>query len=509
MEDTILLFINGIHAVMSFKMIGWMLLGTALGLLVGAIPGFTSSMATGLLLPMTFGMQSDVAMVFLISVYIAAIYGGSITAILLNTPGTPESSATSFDGYELTQKGKGCEAMGIAFCASAIGGLISYTVMFFVMKPMAMLALKFGPPEMFLIAVMGISVLAMLTTGSMAKTVAAGFFGLLLGTIGIVPTGEWRATFGSMFLAEGVQVVPAIIGFFAFSEIFDMVDRENVIRSSRNIVYSVRKIFSGMPMALRHPLLLLKSAVIGIFIGAIPAAGASVAAFVSYGEAKRTAKHPEQFGQGAVEGVVAPESANNASTGGALITTLALGVPGSSTCAVLLGAMMIQGLHPGPQLLRDQLPMVYTIIAAAVISQLIMVVMAVLLGYSFTFLLKVSTKVLAPALIFFCIAGAYAVRNAAFDVYLMFAFGILGWFMKRQGYSLPAVVLGIVLGSIADNELMRTYALYGSGTVTSFFTRPLSLIILAFMVLCLVHKITSDRRIRKLRATNRTQQGGV
>jgi putative tricarboxylic transport membrane protein len=372
--------------------------------------------------------------------------------------------------------------------------------MFFVMKPMALLALKFGPAEMFLIAMMGISVLAMLSTGSMAKTFVAGFFGLLLGTMGIVPTGEWRATFGSLYLAEGVQVVPAIVGFFALSEILSMVDRENVIRSGENIKYSIRRIFKGMPEAIKYPATLLKSSLIGIIIGAIPAAGATVAAFVGYGEAKRSSKNGKLFGTGHPEGIVAPETANNASTGGALITTLALGVPGSSACAVLLGAMMIQGLQPGPSLLREQLPMVYVIIAAAIFSQAIMIFMAAVLGYSFTFLLKISTKILAPALMFFCIAGSYAVRNAPFDVFLMLGFGVLGWFMKKQGYSLPAVVLGIVLGGIADNELMRTYALFGNGVLFAFFTRPLCVAILIFLGVCLMHKIITDRRMKKNKA---------
>jgi putative tricarboxylic transport membrane protein len=495
MHDTLSLFTEGCKTIFALEPIFWIILGTALGLLVGAIPGFTSSMATGLLLPVTFAMDSLTALIFLISVYISAIYGGSITAILLNTPGTPESSATSFDGYEMTQKGMGCEAMGIAFCSSAIGGLISYTVMFFVMKPLADFALRFGPPEMFLIAMMGISVLAALSTESPAKTLLAGFFGLLLGTMGIIPTGEWRATFGCLFLADGIQVVPAIIGFFAFSEILSMVSRENVIKTGERVQYSIKRIFAGMPMALKYPVTILRSSIIGIIIGAIPAAGASVAAFVGYGEAKRASKDPESFGRGNPEGVAAPEAANNASTGGALITTLALGIPGSSTCAVLLGAMMIQGLRPGPQILREQLPLVYAIIAAAILSQAIMIFMSVYLGYSFTFLLRISTKILAPMLIFFCIVGSFAVRNAAFDVWLMFAFGILGWFMKRFDYSLPAVVLGIVLGGIADNELIRTYALFGNSTLLAFIQRPLSLVILAFIVLGLVHRFIRKKPI--------------
>ncbi len=495
--ETLNLFLNGCAAIFSWTSFPWIILGTLLGLLVGAVPGFTSSMATGLLLPVTFAMQPVNAMLFLISVYISAIYGGSITAILLNTPGTPESSATTFDGYEMTQKGLGNQALGLSFCSSAIGGLVSYTAMLFMMRPFALFALKFGPPEMFLIALLGISVLAVMAAGSPAKVLISGLFGLLLGTIGVVPTGEWRATFGSLYLTEGVQIVPAIVGFFALSEILNMASRENIVKSGIRFQCSVRQIISGMFMALKYPRTLIRSSCWGFLIGAIPAAGAAVAAFVGYGEAKRVSKTPELFGTGCPEGVVAPETANNASTGGALVTTLALGVPGSSTCAVLIGALMIHGLRPGPQLLREQMPLIFIIIAAAIIAQAIMLVMSVLMGYSITHMMNVSTKILAPCLVFFCIVGSFAVRSAAFDVWIMFVFGIIGWFMRKNDYSLAAVVLGVVLGAIADNELIRTYTIFGSDTLLCFFRRPLSLVILGFILLGFIHRQYTRHKLKK------------
>lgn len=495
--DTIDLFLSGCVTVFSITSFSWIIIGTMLGLLVGAVPGFTSSMATGLLLPITFAMQPVNAMLFLISVYISAIYGGSITAILLNTPGTPESSATTFDGYEMTQKGLGNIALGVSFCSSAIGGLISYTAMLFMMKPFALLALKFGPPEMFLIALLGISVLAVMATGSPAKVLISGLFGLLLGTIGVVPTGEWRATFGSLYLTDGIQVVPAIVGFFALSEVLNMAARDSVVKSGLKFQCSVKQIIAGMVAALKYPRTIIRSSFWGFLIGAIPAAGAAVAAFVGYGEAKRLSKTPELFGTGFTEGVVAPEAANNASTGGALVTTLALGVPGSSTCAVLIGALMIHGLRPGPQLLREQMPLIYTIIAAAIIAQLIMIVMSVAMGYTFSHMMNVSTKILAPCLVFFCVVGAFAVRSAPFDVWIMFVFGLMGWFMRKNDYSLAAVVLGVVLGAIADNELIRTYTIFGSDTLFCFFKRPLSLVILSFILLGYIHREYTKYKAKK------------
>ena len=495
--EAITLFLNGCGTVFSLTSFSWIIFGTMLGLLVGAVPGFTSSMATGLLLPITFAMEPVYAMIFLISVYISAIYGGSITAILLNTPGTPESSATTFDGYELTQKGMGNEALGVAFFSSAMGGLMSYTAMLFMMTPFAKLALKFGPPEMFLIALLGVSVLAVMATTSPAKVLISGLFGLLLGTMGVVPTGEWRATFGSLYLTDGIQVVPAIVGFFAMSEVFNMAARDNIIKSGFKFQCSIKAIIRGMFMAMKYPKTIFRSAFLGFIIGIIPAAGASVAAFVGYGEAKRLSKTPELFGTGTPEGVCAPETANNASTGGDLITTFALGVPGSSTCAVLMGALMIQGLRPGPQLLREQMPLIYTIIAAAIIAQAIMIVMSVAMGYTFTHMMNVSTKILAPCLIFFCIVGAFAVRSAPFDVWIMLAFGVMGWFMRRSGYSLAAAVLGVVLGAIADNELIRTYTIFGSDTPFCFFNRPLSLVILGFILLGFFHREYTKRKANK------------
>lgn len=487
MQEVIELSIGGLLSLLTWSSLLWMVAGTALGIIVGVIPGFSSSMAIGILLPVTFVLSPQQALIFLISVYIATIYGGSITAIILNTPGAPESSATVFDGYPMTQQGKGSEALGIAFGSSLVGGLLSYTMMLFLMIPIAWFSLKVGPPEMFLIALLGISVLASLAKESPVKTLLVGFFGLLIGTIGIVPTGEWRATFDSMYLAEGVQIVPAIIGFFALSEIFTMIERQFVMKSGKVKSGNLFGMLKGLLTSLKHPFTTLKSSIIGSIIGAIPAAGSTVAAFTSYGEAKRSSSTPEKFGKGHPEGIIAAESANNASTGGALTTTFALGVPGSATTAVLMGALLMQGLQPGPELVRDQMPLVYTLIIACIVSQLLMLFMSITVCYSFTSLLKVPTIVLAPTLAVFCMAGTFAVRNALFDIFIMILFGVIGWLMKRYGFPVEAIVLGIVLGGIADNELIRTYMRFGDEFIFMFFQRPISLILIIIIVLGIVY----------------------
>lgn len=451
-------------------------------------------MACGILLPITFFLDSYSAMCFLVSVYIAAIYGGSITAIVLNAPGTPESTATTFDGYRLTQNGMASEALGTAIGSSFFGGLTSYVVMLFCMLPVAKFALKFGPSEMFLLALFGIVILISIGRGKMRKTAMAGAFGLLIGTIGITPLGEWRATFGSVYLAEGVQIVPAIIGMFALSEMFDMCSRKYVVDSEKPEKQSLGRMLKALFNCFRYPVTTIRSAILGTIIGAIPAAGGTLAAFTAYAEAKRASKHPETFGTGEIEGVVAPETANNACTGGALITTLALGIPGSSTCALLMGALMMQGLTPGPQLVTTQIDLVYGLIIACIVSQFLMVIMSMAMAYGSVGLLKIDTKVLVPVISVMCVIGTYAIRKASFDIVIMLVFGVIGWFMKKYDYPPVAMVLGIVLGPIADNQLIRVFSRFEEEWFLSFFTRPISLVLSVIMIVLLVSQLYRETK---------------
>lgn len=497
MSDIPSLVMTGLRDVFQFNIVLWITAGTVLGIIVGAIPGFTSTMACGILLPITFFLAPYEAMCFLVSVYIAAIYGGSITAIVLNAPGTPESTATTFDGYRLTQRGMASEALGTAIGSSFFGGLASYILMLFLMLPIARFALKFGPSEMFLLALFGIVILVSIGRGKMRKTLMAGSLGLLIGTVGITPMGEWRATFGSVFLAEGVPLVPAIIGMFALSEMFDMVDRKYIVDNAKPEKRDLRRMCQALFSCFRYPVTMIRSAVIGTIIGAIPAAGGTLAAFTAYAEAKRSSKKPEEFGNGTIEGVVAPETANNACTGGALITTLALGIPGSSTCALLMGALMMHGLTPGPQLVTGQINLVYGLIVACIVSQILMVAMSLATAYGSVGLLKIDTHILVPVISVMCAIGTYAIRSEAFDVVLMLVFGVVGWFMKKYDYSPVALVLGIVLGPIADNELIRTFERFGKDWFFAFFTRPISLILVVVMVILLANQLCSEYKCFK------------
>lgn len=484
----------GLDAALGLEPLALMMLGTVLGIVVGATPGLSSGMAVAVLLPLTFTMSPLSSMVFLVSIYVSVTYGGAITAILLNTPGAPENTATAFDGYPLTRQGRAAEALGAAIMSSALGGTASYLVMLVAIGGVASVALTFGPAELFLIAIGGVTVLGAVGGASPAKVFASGALGLLVGTIGVVPTGEWRATFGTPFLAEGVPVVPVLIGMFVVSELMLLARRDYVVDADVEVERSLPRIVAAFALPLRHGGNLARSSALGMAVGLIPAAGATLAAFAAYGLARRVSRRPDSFGQGNPSGIVAAESANNACSGGALMTTLVLGVPGSVTTAVLLGALTMQGLQPGPRFLVEQGPLVYGLIAAAIVSQVFMVAAAAVAAYGLSGALAVPTRILVPVLMAFAVLGAFALRSAEFDVWLMLASGAFGYVLKRHGYSPAAVVMGVILAPIADNELVRMFQLYGPDWYLAFFRRPIAAGILAVLVVTLVYAVVRRRR---------------
>lgn len=465
---------NGFLSVLMPVPIFLMVAGTLLGILVGATPGLSSGMAVAILLPLTFTMSPLNGIVFLVSIYIAVTYGGAITAILLNTPGAPENTVTAFDGFALTSQGSSAEALGTAIGASAFGGLLSYIAMLFGIGVVATIALNFGPPEIFLISLAGVAILGVVGSGSVFKTLASGAFGLLVGTIGIVPTGEWRATFNNPFLVEGVQVIPVLIGMFVLSELMVLSTREYIIDEEIESDRSVGRILTALTNPLRRGGTLLRSSTLGMFVGLIPAAGATLASFAAYSLSKKLSRNPAEYGKGSIEGLVSAESANNACSGGAIMTTLVLGVPGSVTTAVLLGALTMHGLQAGPSFVAQQTDLVYGIISAAIVSQVIMIAAAVAAGFLLSGTLSVSSRILIPVILIFSVVGAFALRNSTFDIYLMLGAGGLGYLMKMTGYSPASVVMGVILAPIADNELIRMFQLFGDDWYLAFVTRPLA-----------------------------------
>lgn len=497
------LIINGLKATATINAVFYICAGTLMGLIVGIIPGFQSAMAVAILLPLTLFMGPFESMVFLISIYIADIYGGSITATIINIPGTGASVATTLDGYPMTQKGECARALGIVFGSSFFSGIIAYIFMLFVMLPIARFAIRFGPPELFLLGIWGITMLSSVSSGDMRKTLIAGLFGLAIGSIGVTATGEWRANFGSLYLIEGVNFIPAIIGLYAVSEVISMSERKFIVRDRLPEIPKLSNVLKGLFEPFKNIGVFLRSTIIGTIIGAIPAAGGTIGSLVAYGDARSRDSKPELFGTGYAPGIIAPESANNASTGGALITTFSLGIPGSATTAVLIGALMIQGLRPGPQLLREQIGLVYAIIVAAIIAQIFMLFFSIIIGYKVVGILGIPTQILVPLISVFCMFGTFAIRNAMFDVYLMIAFGLIGWLMKRNGYPPVAIVLGIVLGPMIDSEFIRTITLWPDNWMITIFTRPISIFIFILIAISLITPILKKRNKNKNNITNK------
>ena len=496
-------FWNGAVQLLAWNNLLVMVGGVVFGIICGAIPGFSAAMAVVVVLPLTFSMQPLTAMVLLCSIYVSAVYGGSITAILINTPGTANSAATAFDGYPMTQKGQANKALGISIGGSCVGGLISYFCMLIFMYPIANFAVKFGSAEMFVLAVFGLTIIGGIAEGGFAKAILAGAFGLLISTVGVSPSGSMRGYFHTMWLMDGLPTVPTIIGFFAIVEMFNMLNK-NFIVEGTTVKRSVKEIAKGSVIPFKHPVNTLRSALIGTFIGAVPAAGGTIASFMAYNQAKQTSKNPENFGKGEENGILASETSNNASTGGALMTMFALGIPGSSTTAIMMSALMIQGLTPGPQLVMNQMPLVYAIIIALFVSQLVMYLAGVLASYSLSGVLNISTKVLVPVITVLCLMGAFAIRKSIFDMVLVILFGIIAYFMKKHGYPTIATVLGIILGPIADTNLIRTNMRF-RGNFSVLFTRPICIGLWVLTIIGVIVPIISRHRSAKKAAVQASE----
>lgn len=471
--------------------------GTVAGLIVGALPGLSSTMGVALAIPLTFGMDPKMGLMLLGAVYCSSVYGGSISAILLRTPGTDASIATTFDGFPMTQKGLAGKAIGMSTTASLAGGIVSAVALLFIAPPLAKIALKFGPSEYFLVGLFGLSVIVSLSSGSYLKGFLSAIFGLLIATTGMDNfTGFPRYIFGTDSLLDGIPILPALIGLFSLSQAIKLAagSQKNIV-SSKDITISDR-ILPEKKDIQRTWLTILRSSIIGVIVGIMPAAGTSVAAFISYNEAKRASKDPDSFGKGNIEGVAAPEAANNAVTGGSLIPTLTLGIPGNAVSAVFIGGLTIQGLIPGPNLFIKYGEITYTLMVSLFLANIMFWVVGMAFARQFVKVLKVPNLVLAPVICVLSVIGSYAIRNNFFDVWLLFGFGILGYFMERYKISQAPIVLSLVLGPMVEAELRRTLVLF-HGSLLPVLYRPLSLAILALILVSVGYPIL--REVRKAR----------
>ncbi|MCC5795480.1 MAG: tripartite tricarboxylate transporter permease [Chromatiales bacterium] len=483
------LLLSGIGTVMAPVPLLAIVAGILLGVMVGAMPGLSPSMGVALLVPFTYGMSPMIALILLVAIYIGASYGGSITAITINAPGTPSAVVTAMDGYRMTCQGRAARALGISVVVSAVAGVLGTLVLIFLSVPLAAIAVGFHPAEYFAMALFGLATIASLAGANWMKAFLAAVLGLLINTIGTDPiSGADRFTFNVTRLSDGFALIPALIGLFALSEVFSSIEERKFKATSP------AALGGGWPRLVdywRLKMVTLRSAIIGTIIGVFPGAGATIASFISYDLARRLSREPERYGQGSEEGVAAAEGANSGSVGGAMVPLLTLGIPGSATTAVLIGAMMIHKLTPGPQLFLSSPELIYGIFAAMLVGNLALLVIGLAGGRLWVQVTLVPKKVLFTMVSMMAVIGAYAVRNSMFDVLCCLGFGILGWVLRRYDYPLAPVILGMVLGSIAETNFRRAIMMDG-GSV--FFSRPLAAIMLVLAVLSFLLPVLSRLR---------------
>ncbi len=488
--------LSGIQTALQFDMLTVTFIGVVAGVLIGCLPGLTSVMGVALLIPLTFGMEPAVGLAMLGGIYCASTYGGAISGVLLNLPGTPSACVTVIDGHPLAKKGEGTRAITLATLGSCAGGIFSTAILLFLAPPLAKISLLFSAQEYFLLAMLGITIIASFSGEAISKGLIAGIFGLLMGTIGMHPmTGFMRFTANMPFLFDGLPLVVALIGLFSLPEVLTMVSNLNVRDMSKLSKYV------GSPLAhvkefLSHWWLVIKSCVIGTIVGIIPGAGTDIAAFLAYNEAKNKSKNKEEFGKGAPEGIIAPETANNAVVGGSLVPLLTLGIPGNAVSAIFLGALVIQGLRPGFELFTENATTVYGFIFSMFFANIIFVPVGLTIARFSSKLLKTPPAILAPTIIVFATIGTYAIRNNVEDLWLMLGMGGVGFLMHYFSVPIAPMILGLVLGGMAEGELARAYGLAGSDVqvlLMQFVTRPICVVLLIICVLSIWQSLKKNK----------------
>lgn len=471
------------------------LIGSLVGMLVGAFPGITATMSVALASSFTLTMEPVPGIAVLLTIYVAANFGDRIPAILVNTPGTPASIATTFDGYPMAKKGLAGVALTSSAFASAIGTLCGLLLLIFAAVPLAKIALNFGPAEMFALVVFGLTMMVGVSGGKIGKGLIAGLLGLVLAGVGRDPiTGTDRFTFGQIELSDGIPFIAAIIGLFGIADVF------NQMLTHRPETFTAIKNFGRWWPNKSETKKMIKPMAVGVGVGSIvgivPAAGGDIAGIMSWAAAKKASKTPEEFGKGSLEGLTASDTASNATLGPSVTTTLALGVPGDSVMAVLIGSLIVWGIQPGPALFATRPDLVYTIAGIMAIATILTLGLSLLRLRGVTKLLELKPAFLWSVIIVFCMVGTFAVNNSVFDVVIMLVFGVVGLFLRRNGFPAGPVVLGLILGKLAEGNLRRSLEI---GGVQNILTSPIAMSILVFSVLAIaLPPLISYRKARKL-----------
>ncbi|SHN07419.1 tripartite tricarboxylate transporter permease [Roseibium suaedae] len=486
--------------------LGLALVGVILGTVIGALPGLSATMAVAVLVPFTFTMDPAAGLIALGAIYTGAIYGGAFAAILVNTPGTPSAIATTFDGFPMAKRGDGGLAVSLATIASVAGGLVGAIALLLLAPPLAKVALAFGPTEYFWLAVFGLTLIAALSVGNTVKGLIGACIGLFLSMVGVaIVGGDVRYTLGMQRFLAGIDLTSAIIGLYCVPVILDLV--ANPDPHLKPSEAGGLRLGEGVRVAIKSKVNILRSSVIGTVIGILPGAGGSIAGLVSYSEARRSSRQPESFGKGNPDGVLATEAANNATVGGGFIPTLVLGIPGTPPDAIILGALLVQGIKIGPTLFTTDAPIVYTFIWGLLIATVLMLPVGLLIGrYAYNFIIKVPKALLAPTVALLTIIGSFAIHSNIDDAQLMVGLGILSWILNRYGFQPSPIVLGLVLGSIAEQGFVQTWLIgNASGRVAEmFFTRPISIGIILAALLTLLLPMWSDWKKNRRKQLSRT-----
>lgn len=482
--------------IFSWPNILFVVVGTCIGLLFGALPGLGGPIALALLIPITFGMDSGLAMILFGATLGGLAFGGSIPAILINTPGMSPNVVTCFDGYPLAKQGRASEAIGVAATASALGAIFGLLVFILIIPVAQELILLFGPPEFFWIAVFGLIIIVVVSRGHLLKGLVAGGFGLLLSFIGYFGQGaEYRYGFGTDYLWDGITLIPALIGLFALAEVIRLIQQGGTIAHGET-VESSGSVLKGVKHVFRRPFLFVRSSTIGTLVGLVPGAGATVAIFIAYMQAVQTSKDPDSFGKGNPDGILAAESANDAKDGGALLPTVVFGIPGSPVMAVLLGAFILHGLNPGEQMLTTNLDVLFTLVFALLTANILTSAIGIGTAGHLTKITRVPVELLVPAIIALCLIGSFSLRYSLGDVAITALFGVLGYVMATYDYSRVAVVLALILGPLAERNFHLSLMMSDVGALI-FVLRPIS----AFLVLLTVLSLVSPYLRARLQRT--------
>ncbi|MBN2286303.1 MAG: tripartite tricarboxylate transporter permease [Tissierellales bacterium] len=499
------LFSIGFEQILHFNVLLTVFIGVLGGVIAGAIPGFTITMAVVLALPFTFGMEPTQGVATIMGVSIGGLSGGLISAALLGIPGTPSSVATTFDAFPMVKNGQPGKALSIGIWASFFGTLISTVALVTIAPQIAAFAMKIGPWEFFSLIFFSLTIIAGLTGDTIEKGLLAGLFGLALSTVGIDPmTGVSRFTFGLYFLKAGVPFLTVLIGMFAMSRLLTEIEMRSFINDKKNKLdknYDSKfklDIFESLMIVLKQPINLFRSSFIGAFIGAVPGAGASISNILAYDQAKKGSKHPEKFGTGIADGIIASESGNNSTAGGGLITTIALGIPGDAVGAVLLSALMIHGVTPGPLLIRNNPEIIGAIYVSLVIASFFMIIIQFFGAKFFVKIVDIPKHVLVPVVLALCLIGSYVLHNRITDLYILLIMGLVGYFLVKYKYPLTPIILGVILGPMAEVNLRR--ALITDPNPMLFFTRPISLFFILIAVVSVFFSIRQSSKMKKNKA---------